>query len=68
MATSKTNIFYNPTFRSVVFQILAVAGLAFFFYTIVNNALSNLEARGLLLVLIFLSRSRLWHWFNINRV
>ena len=56
MATSKTNIFYNPTFRSVVFQILAVAGLAFFFYTIVNNALSNLEARGIATGFDFLSQ------------
>ncbi|MDN3610089.1 amino acid ABC transporter permease [Vibrio ostreicida] len=42
-----TNLFYNPTFRSAVFQLIAVLALVFFFYTIVNNALSNLEARGI---------------------
>ncbi|NOH70048.1 amino acid ABC transporter permease [Vibrio pectenicida] len=44
---SKTSLFYNPTFRSVVFQIIAILALVFFFYTIVNNALTNLEARGI---------------------
>ncbi|WP_394244382.1 amino acid ABC transporter permease [Vibrio astriarenae] len=44
---SGSNILYNPTFRSVTFQILAIVGLLFFFYTIVNNALTNLEARGI---------------------
>ncbi len=41
------SLIYNPAFRSAVFQIIAVAALVFFFYTIVNNALSNLEARGI---------------------
>lgn len=41
------NLIYNPTFRAVVFQIIAIAALVFFFYTIVNNALTNLEARGI---------------------
>lgn len=44
---SATSLIYNPTFRSVVFQIIAVGALGFFFYTIVNNALSNLESRGI---------------------
>ncbi|MEH0690344.1 amino acid ABC transporter permease [Vibrio cholerae] len=44
---SNANLLYNPTFRSVVFQIIAIAALVFFFYTIVNNALTNLEARGI---------------------
>ncbi|RXJ71711.1 amino acid ABC transporter permease [Veronia nyctiphanis] len=43
----KQNLFYNPTFRSVLFQIIAILGLVFFFYTIVNNALTNLESRGI---------------------
>ncbi|MFA0576790.1 amino acid ABC transporter permease, partial [Vibrio sp. 10N.222.49.F1] len=38
------NLFYNPTFRSIVFQILAVAALCAFFYTIVNNVLTNLDS------------------------
>lgn len=42
-----TNLLYNPTFRSVVFQILAVSVLVLFLYTIVNNALTNLESRGI---------------------
>ncbi len=41
------NLLYNPTFRSIVFQFVAIAALAFFFYTIINNALTNLEARGI---------------------
>ncbi|WP_318463468.1 amino acid ABC transporter permease [Photobacterium leiognathi] len=44
---SKQSIFYNPTFRSVIFQVVAVVGLVFFFYSIVNNALTNLESRGI---------------------
>ncbi|NVD06614.1 amino acid ABC transporter permease [Vibrio sp. JPW-9-11-11] len=44
---SNANLFYNPTFRAVVFQIIAIAALVFFFYTIVNNALTNLESRGI---------------------
>ncbi|MGF1720876.1 amino acid ABC transporter permease [Vibrio kyushuensis] len=41
------SLLYNPTFRSVVFQIVAVLALFFFFYSIVNNALTNLDARGI---------------------
>jgi general L-amino acid transport system permease protein len=43
----KQNLFYNPTFRAIIFQIMAVLGLLFFFYTIINNALENLDARGI---------------------
>ncbi|ARP38340.1 amino acid ABC transporter permease [Vibrio syngnathi] len=50
------NLFYNPTFRSVVFQILAVAALCAFFYTIVNNALTNLDSRGIATGFDFLSQ------------
>ena len=45
--SSNASLIYNPTFRAVVFQIIAIAALVFFFYTIVNNALTNLEARGI---------------------
>lgn len=41
------SLFYNPAFRSALFQIIAVAALVFFFYTIINNALNNLDARGI---------------------
>ncbi|WP_038174791.1 amino acid ABC transporter permease [Vibrio pacinii] len=44
---SNVNLFYNPTFRAVVFQIIAIAALVFFFYNIINNALTNLESRGI---------------------
>ncbi|MDE1249719.1 amino acid ABC transporter permease [Vibrio aestuarianus] len=46
-SAKSANLFYNPTFRSVVFQVIAVSALIFFFYTIVSNALSNLDARGI---------------------
>ncbi len=45
--SSGTNIFYNPTFRSVAFQVIAILALVFFIYTIVNNALTNLSSRGI---------------------
>ncbi|USD66511.1 amino acid ABC transporter permease [Vibrio sp. SCSIO 43136] len=45
--SASTNLFYNPTFRSIVFQLVAVLALGAFFYTIVNNALTNLESRGI---------------------
>ncbi len=45
--SSSASLIYNPTFRSAVFQIIAILALIFFFYTIVNNALNNLEARGI---------------------
>ena len=50
------NLLYNPTFRSVVFQIIAIGALGAFFYTIVNNALTNLEARGIATGFDFLSQ------------
>jgi general L-amino acid transport system permease protein len=42
-----TNLLYNPAFRSALFQIIAVSALVFFFYTIIDNALTNLDARGI---------------------
>ncbi|CAH7483418.1 putative ABC transporter membrane subunit YhdX [Vibrio chagasii] len=50
------NLLYNPTFRSIVFQIIAIGALGAFFYTIVNNALTNLEARGIATGFDFLSQ------------
>ncbi|QXO18808.1 MULTISPECIES: amino acid ABC transporter permease [Vibrio] len=46
-AAKSTSLLYNPTFRSVVFQIIAVSVLVLFFYTIVSNTLNNLESRGI---------------------
>jgi general L-amino acid transport system permease protein len=46
--TSKqANILYNPTFRSIAFQVIALLALGWLFYTIVQNTLGNLEARGI---------------------
>lgn len=50
------NLLYNPTFRSVVFQVFAVLALVLFFYTIVNNALDNLASRGIATGFDFLSQ------------
>ncbi|EHR6471713.1 amino acid ABC transporter permease [Vibrio parahaemolyticus] len=41
------SLIYNPAFRSAIFQIIAIAALVFFFYTIIINALNNLDARGI---------------------
>ncbi|EGR3456042.1 amino acid ABC transporter permease [Vibrio parahaemolyticus] len=41
------SLIYNPAFRSAIFQLIAIAALVFFFYTIINNALNNLDARGI---------------------
>ncbi len=51
-----TNLLYNPTFRSIAFQVIAVLALVAFFYTIVNNALTNLESRGISTGFDFLSQ------------
>lgn len=44
---SGKNLLYNPTFRAAAIQVIALFLLGFFFYTIVNNALTNLESRGI---------------------
>lgn len=56
MSSKNKNLFYNPTFRAILFQVIAVAALVFFFYSIVNNALSNLESRGIATGLSFLNQ------------
>ncbi|OCH15277.1 amino acid ABC transporter permease [Aliivibrio sp. 1S128] len=56
MSSKNKNLFYNPTFRAILFQVLAIAALVFFFYSIVNNALSNLESRGIATGLAFLDQ------------
>lgn len=50
------NLFYNPMFRAIIFQLVAVAALGFFFYSIINNALTNLETRGIATGFDFLSQ------------
>ena len=41
------SFFNNPRNRALIYQALLLFGLGFFFYTIVSNALSNMEARGI---------------------
>jgi general L-amino acid transport system permease protein len=55
--STNTNIFYNPTFRSVAFQAVAITALVIFIFTIVNNALTNLESRGIATGFDFLDQS-----------
>ncbi|TOK86224.1 amino acid ABC transporter permease [Vibrio parahaemolyticus] len=50
------SLIYNPAFRSAIFQIIAIAALVFFFYTIINNALNNLDARGIVTGFGFLNQ------------
>ncbi|PKF49517.1 amino acid ABC transporter permease [Enterovibrio nigricans] len=52
----KQSLIYNPTFRSIIFQAVAIIGLVFFVFTIVNNALTNLDARGIATGFGFLSQ------------
>ncbi|WP_407332858.1 amino acid ABC transporter permease [Enterovibrio sp. 27052020O] len=52
----KQSLIYNPTFRSVVFQAIAIGALVLFVYNIVNNALTNLDARGIATGFGFLSQ------------
>ena len=43
---SKPPIWNDPKYRAMLFQILLIAALAYFFYTIVQNTLDNMNARG----------------------
>ena len=56
MSSKNQSLFYNPTFRAILFQVIAIAALVFFFYSIVSNALSNLESRGIATGLGFLNQ------------
>ena len=50
--------FYNRAeVRSAVFQVLVFIGLAYFFYTIYNNTITNMEARGIRTGFGFMSQS-----------
>lgn len=44
---SSPSFFNNPRNRSIIYQVLLLAGLGYFFYGIVSNTLANLEARGI---------------------
>ncbi len=57
-APDKRVRFWNdPDKRSIIFQVVAVAAVAGFFYYIVNNALTNMEQRGITTGFDFLSRT-----------
>ena len=43
---SKPPIWNDPKYRAMFFQILLITALAYFFYTIVQNTLDNMNARG----------------------
>ncbi len=44
---SKTAFYNNPANRAIIYQALLVFGLGYFFYSIVSNVLTNMEARGI---------------------
>ena len=43
---SKPPIWNDPKYRALFFQILLIAALAYFFYSIIQNTLDNMTARG----------------------
>ncbi len=52
---SKPPIWNDPKYRALFFQIILVAALAYFFYSLVSNTLENMEARGISTGFAFLS-------------
>ncbi|WP_020409371.1 amino acid ABC transporter permease [Hahella ganghwensis] len=54
---AKTSFWNDPAVRSVVFQLLAIGAVVAFFLYIINNALSNMEARGITTGFAFLNDS-----------
>ncbi len=44
---SKPPIWNDPKYRAIFFQIILLLGLGFFLYTIVENTLANMRARGI---------------------
>ena len=44
-ARSWTSVLYNPTIRGVVFQLALAVFLVAFFWWIVDNTITNLQAR-----------------------
>ncbi len=43
---SKPPIWNDPKYRAMFFQVILIAALAYFFYSIVQNTLDNMNARG----------------------
>ncbi|KZX84508.1 amino acid ABC transporter permease [Oleiphilus sp. HI0009] len=46
-ASSSGSMLNNPRVRAILYQALLLFGLGYFFYSIVSNALNNMEARGI---------------------
>jgi len=46
-AKGKASLVNNPRIRAVFYQLLLLAGLFYFFFQIVSNTLTNMEARGI---------------------
>lgn len=44
---SSPAVWNDPKYRAIFFQVLLTVGLIYFFYSVVTNTLSNMEARGI---------------------
>lgn len=44
---SSPSFFNNPRNRAVIYQVLLIAGLGYFFYSIVNNTLNNMKSQNI---------------------
>lgn len=55
-SNSLSSLIYNPTFRSIAFQLITVAVVGYFFYVIIDNAVTNLNDRGISTGFGFLDR------------
>ncbi len=53
----KTAIWNDPTFRSIVFQVVAGVVIVWFFWTILDNTLTNMKNRGITTGFAFLHES-----------
>lgn len=54
---SKPPIWNDPKYRALFFQIILIAILVYFFYSIVSNTLGNMQARGISTGFAFLSET-----------
>ena len=54
---NKPPIWNDPKYRAIFFQILLIIGLGYFFYSIVQNTLSNMAERGISTGFSFMSET-----------
>lgn len=54
---SKSAIWNDPTFRSIAFQVIAGVAIVWFFWTIFDNTLTNMENRGITTGFAFLNNT-----------